>query len=80
MICRALGKLVTRASGDQATRACGNLQLCAGLEAVIEGETQDLGQQRLERSRARRRYEEARRPVEEEETESAGAIFNNLNI
>ena len=33
---RALAKLVMRAAGDQAKMACGNLQLCAGLEAGIE--------------------------------------------
>ena len=32
---RALDKLVIRAAGDQAKTACGNLQMCAGLEAVI---------------------------------------------
>ena len=32
---RALAKLVMRAAGDQAKTACGNLQLCAGLEAGI---------------------------------------------
>ena len=31
----ALAKLVMRAAGDQAKTACGNLQLCAGLEAGI---------------------------------------------
>ena len=36
---RALAKLVMRAAGDQAKTACGNLQLCAGLEAGIEGAT-----------------------------------------
>ena len=30
---RALAKLVMRAAGDQAKTACGNLQLCTGLEA-----------------------------------------------
>ena len=34
---RALSKLVTRAAGEQAKTACGNLQLCAGLEAGIDG-------------------------------------------
>ena len=36
---RALAKLVMRAAGDHEKTACGNLQLCAGLEADIEGET-----------------------------------------
>ena len=34
---RALDKLVIRAAGYQAKTACGNLQLCAGLESGIEG-------------------------------------------
>ena len=56
---RALAKLVMRASGDQAKTACGNLQLCAGLEAGIEGATNSVEQRRLERVRGRRREEEA---------------------
>ena len=32
---RALAKLVMRVEGEQAKTACGNLQLCAGLEAGI---------------------------------------------
>ena len=51
---RALAKLVMRAAGDQAKTACGNLQLCAGLETGIEGETHAIGQQRVKRVRARR--------------------------
>ena len=30
-----LAKLVMRAAEDQAKKSCGNLQLCAGLEAII---------------------------------------------
>ena len=33
---RDLAKLIMRAAGEQAKKACGNLQLCAGLEAGIE--------------------------------------------
>ena len=51
---RALAKLFMRAAGDQAKTACGNLQLCAGLEAGIEGATNAVGQRRLERVRARK--------------------------
>ena len=36
---QALAKLVMRTAGDQANTVCGNLQLCAGLEAGIEGTT-----------------------------------------
>ena len=50
-LCWALAKLVTRAAGDQAKTACGDLQLCAGLEADIEGATHTVGQRRLERVR-----------------------------
>ena len=48
-LCQALAKLVMRAEGDQAKTACGNLQLCTGLEAGIEGATHAVGQRRLER-------------------------------
>ena len=40
---RALAKLVMRT----AKTVCGNLQLCAGIEAGIEGATHALGQRRL---------------------------------
>ena len=46
---RSLAKLVMRAAGDQAKTACGNLQMCAGLEAGIEGSTHDVGQRILAR-------------------------------
>ena len=42
-LCRSLATLVMRASGDQAKMACGNLQLCTGLEAGIEGATHSVG-------------------------------------
>ena len=51
---RALAKLVMRAAGDQAKSVCGNLQLCAGLEAGIEGATHSVRQRRLEQVRIRR--------------------------
>ena len=51
---RVLAKLLMRAARDQAKRACGNLQLCAGLDAGIEGATHNVGQRRMERVRARR--------------------------
>ena len=44
---RDLTKLVMRAAGYQAKIACGNLQLCVGLEAGIEGATHAVGQMRL---------------------------------
>ena len=64
---RALAKLVMKAAGDQAKTACGNLQMCAGLEAGIEGATHAVGQRRLERVRNRRRDEEEAGNSEEEE-------------
>ena len=45
---RALAKIFMRAAGDQAKMSCGNLLLCAGLEASIEGEIYAVGQQRHE--------------------------------
>ena len=50
----ALAKLVMRAAGEQAKTACGKLQLCAGLEAVIEEANHAIVQRRLGRVRARR--------------------------
>ena len=68
-ICRALAKLVMRAAGEQAKTACGNLQLCAGLEAGIEGATHAVGQRRVERVKARRVEEEDADDTEAEEEE-----------
>ena len=59
---RALAKLVMREAGDQAKTACVKLQLCAGLEAGIEGATHAVGQRRPARVRERR---------EESDTEEA---------
>ena len=53
MLHRALTKLIMRAAGDQVKTACGNLQLCAGLEAGIEGGTHAVGHMRLERVKRR---------------------------
>ena len=80
---RALDKLVMRAAGDQAKTACGNLQMCAGLESIIEGDTHTLGQRRLERVRARREEREEEAAAEAEEEEKGGGIASglvNLNI
>ena len=83
---RALAKLVMRAAGDQAKTACGNLQLCAGLKAGIEGATHTVGQRRVERVHTRRG--EGEHEVEEATVESddegneefAGLSLNNLRI
>ena len=42
--------LVKRATGDHAKTACGSLQLCAGLDAGIEGATHAVAQMRPERT------------------------------
>ena len=72
-----------REAGDQAKTACGNLQMCAGLEASIEVATNSVGQGRLERLRERRHEEEETEVTEgdeEEEGEEIGASQNNLII
>ena len=60
---------------------CGNLQLCEGLEAGIEGDTHYVGQRRLERVRHRRQEKEEVEDVEEEEESGRVATaLNNLTI
>ena len=77
---RALAKFVMRAAGDQAKTACGNLQLCAGLKAGIEGATHTVGQRRLERVRARRVETEDEAAAEaEEEEEGSGDVLDGIN-
>ena len=76
---RALAKLAIREAGDQSKTVCGNLQLCAGLKADIEGATHAVGQRRLERLRERSREEEARLP-DEEESEIVEAGVERLSI
>ena len=82
---RAIDKLAMRATGDQAKTACGNLQLCAGLEAGIEGATHAVGQRRVERVLDWRVEEEgeddmAAEGQEEYSEEVAGLRMNNLTI
>ena len=55
---RGLAKLVMRAADNQSKTACGSFQLCAGLEAGIEGATHAVGQQRIDRVVSRRIEEE----------------------
>ena len=69
-----------RASGGQAKTACGNLQMYEGLEAGIEGSSHAVGQKRQGKSKQKQREEEARRPVEEEETDIVAVGIENLNI
>ena len=52
-LCRALAKLVMREAWYQAKTACGNIQLCPGLKASIEGATHALDQKIHERARER---------------------------
>ena len=75
---RHLAKLVMRAARNQAKTVCDNLQVLAGLKAIIKGETHAVGQQRLDRVRAQRREDTA--SDEEEETERVVVELNNLNI
>ena len=79
MLRRALDKLVMREAGDQAKTACGNLQLCADLDACVEGATHAVGQPRLDRVRGRWR-EEAAGSSDKEEGGVIVEILNNLNI
>ena len=72
-----------RAARDQGKTACGNLQLCAGLKAGIEGATHALGQRISERVREQQREEEEAEALEEEGEEGGGGIaagLNNLTI
>ena len=61
----ALVKLAIRAAGYQANTACGNMHLCAGLEAGIEVATHAVLKRILERVRQRRSVDEVRRSDEE---------------
>ena len=85
-LCRALAKLVMRAAGEQAKTVCSNLQLCAGLDAGIEGATHAVGQRRVERVRARRgdgaqADEEATVQSDDEGNEEVAELgLNNLRI
>ena len=81
MLRRGLAKIVMRAAGEHAKTACGNLQLCAGLEDSIEGETNAVGQRRLERTRVRR--QEGEEPGDSDEEEESGGLaagMGNLRI
>ena len=77
---RTLAKIVIRLAGLQAKTMCGNLQLCTGLEAGIEGATHAVGQRRLERSRERQSNKEVRSLEEEEVKDTLVVGLNNLAI
>ena len=75
-----------RAAEDHAKTVCGNLQLCAGLKAGIEGATHAVGQRRLKRVRTQRGEEEiaaeevTKEPGDEGEEVVAGLNLGNLTI
>ena len=81
---QALAKLVMRAAGEQEKTACGNLQMCAGLEAGIEEATHAVGQRRVERVRSSRLEEEGEVDAAAEEPEEDGGevarLIDNLRI
>ena len=79
---RDLAKIVMAAAGDQSKTACGNLQLCAGLEASIEGAKHAVGQRQLKRALGRRCKEEEANDsaVEEDESGGVAAEMGNLSI
>ena len=66
-----LEKIVMREAGEQAKTTCGNLQLCAGIEAGIEDATHTVGHRRLEKARLRRSEEKERRPDKEDNEDKA---------
>ena len=76
-----LAKLVMTEAGDQAKTVCGNLQLCAGFEAGIEGATHAVGLQSIDRLRARCRVaEEAEASDDEEGSGDVAEVMGNLII
>ena len=82
---RSLAKIVMRSAGDQAKTSCGNLQLCAGLKAGIEGGTHAVGQRRVERGMVWRVEEEVEEDAAAEVQEEvggdvAGLLISNLTI
>ena len=51
---RAIAKLVMRAERDQEKTLCGSLQLCAGIEAGIEGANHTVVQRQTRGQKGRR--------------------------
>ena len=58
---------------------CGNLQLCAGLEAGMESAIHAMGQRKMKRARQRRRGEKAR-IIEEEDDEDEVADILEVSL
>ena len=70
-----------RASGEQAKTVSGNLQMCADLEAGIEGVTHTVGQRRLERVRVKLQEEKyVGDSDKEEESREVADCLNNIII
>ena len=67
-----------RAAGDQTKTVRGNLQLCANLEASIEGAKHDVWKWRVNRVRVRRSVEEEVNASDKEE--ESGGVAAALNI
>ena len=59
---------------------CGNLQLCAGLNAGTEGAAHAVRQRKLERVRGRQNSEEVEASDEEEESGGVADVVGNLTI
>ena len=76
-----LAKLIMRVARDQVKMICGNLKLCTGLEAGIEGATYTVGQQQLVRVRQRQRDKDKRIPGEEgNKDEEAEVVWLTVDI
>ena len=82
MLRRALAKLVMRAAGDHVNTVYGNLQLCAGLEAYIDGGNNDIGQRKRDISDRKREKESGNEAEDEEEKETneGGLTVDTLGI
>eukprot|EP00957_Ditylum_brightwellii_P098296 7489607-Ditylum_brightwellii.AAC.1 len=69
ILCRLIAKMVIRATGDKAKVACGNLQLCAGLEAGIEGAVHAV---RMRREKRQAELQQEAAPATQEQEEARG--------
>ena len=69
-----------RSAGDQAKTACGNLHMCTGLKAGIEGVTHAVGHSRLEGVIFIRKEVEESGGWDEEDIGGVAARLNNIRI
>ena len=76
------GDVPERAAGDQAKTACGNLQMCAGLKASIEGDTHAMGQRKIAGVKKRQEGTDKEEVAgyKEEERGGIAVTLDNLNI